>query len=108
MLETNVHMMANLAIVLLAILGFLLALKKFKFGKAQSNQYMKLINIMPVGQKEKMLLVEVNNVVLLLGATPSHIETLYVFDGLKPLGDAPVAENQKGFISFMKAAAKVR
>jgi flagellar biogenesis protein FliO len=36
-----------------------------------------------IGAKEKMLLVEVNKTVLLIGATPSHIETLYVFNELE-------------------------
>ena len=47
-----------------------------------NNKHIKIINAVSLGTKEKIVLMEVNDVVLLIGATPNHIETLHVFNGL--------------------------
>jgi flagellar protein FliO/FliZ len=57
--------------------------KKLKLAKYTQNKHIKVINSVPVGGKEKILLLEVNNTYLLIGATPNSIETLYVFDQLQ-------------------------
>jgi flagellar biogenesis protein FliO len=54
-------------------------MKKFKLANNVGDRQIKIMNAVSIGAKEKILLVEVNKTVLLLGATPSHIETLYVF-----------------------------
>lgn len=77
------HMLINLGIVL-ALMGVLIVImRKFKLAKHLGNKQMKIINSVAIGSKEKVILMEVNNTFLLLGATPNHIETLYVFDSLE-------------------------
>lgn len=76
------HVFLNLFAVI-ALMGVLLFLmRKFKLTKYAENKNIKIINIMPIGTKEKVILMEVNNTILLLGSTPNHIETLYVFNEL--------------------------
>lgn len=53
--------------------------KKLKLAKNNGNKQINIINAVSIGAKEKILLVEVNNTTLLLGATPNHIETLHIF-----------------------------
>ncbi len=74
------HVMLNLLFVVIAMIGFFFLLKKFKISRYAANKHIKIINIVPIGTKEKIILLEVNNVKLLLGATPAHVETLYVFN----------------------------
>ena len=44
---------------------------------------MKILNTISIGTKEKIILMEVNHRTLLLGSTPTHITTLYVFDEIE-------------------------
>ena len=73
------HIILNLMVViaLLAVLFFVA--KKLKVNKYSENKKINILNAVSIGTKEKILLLEVNNAILLIGATPSHIETLYVF-----------------------------
>jgi flagellar protein FliO/FliZ len=93
------HVFLNLfaVIALMGLLFFLM--KKFKLAKYASNKHIKIINIVPIGTKEKVILMEVNNTMLLLGATPNHIETLYVFNELMPTEES--VEEKKDFAALM-------
>jgi flagellar protein FliO/FliZ len=82
------HMLVSLFGVLALLLACVFALRKFKQASNVGNKQIKILNAVSIGAKEKMLLVEVNKTVLLIGATPSHIETLYVFNELEA-GIAP-------------------
>ncbi len=82
MASQYIHMIVNLLAILAVMFGIILVSKKFKLSKYAGNKYIKIINMVPVGAKEKIILVEVNQAYLLLGATPNHIETLHVFNEL--------------------------
>lgn len=84
------HIILNLVVVLGLIIFLLYLLKKFKFAKKGGAQHIKIINMVPVGAKEKIILLEVNKAILLIGATPNHIETLYVFNELEALENKSV------------------
>jgi flagellar protein FliO/FliZ len=91
-----VHVILSLLAVVALMLGLVFLLKKFKLTRYAVNKHIKIINIVPVGAKEKIILMEVNNTVLLVGATPNHIETLHVFNELesKPLLKKPTFVEQ--------------
>jgi flagellar protein FliO/FliZ len=76
------HMLVSLFGVITLLLVCLYVMKKFKVANNVGDRQIKIMNAVSIGTKEKILLVEVNKTVLLLGATPSHIETLYVFNEL--------------------------
>lgn len=82
------------------MLGLVFLLRKFKLAKYASNKHIKIVNIVPIGAKERIILLEVNKTILLVGATPSHIETLYVFNELDP------AISQSEFIADVDANQK--
>lgn len=73
----------SLVVGLAAVLGiiFLLAWlsKRFNISAPGSNSNMRLISAMSVGQKEKIILVEVEGEKLLLGVTPHQINPLKEF-----------------------------
>lgn len=73
------QVMLNL-VGLLAVLFLVLYLtKRFKIGKYSAEHQIKVLNIVSIGAKEKIVLVEINDTKLVLGATPNHIETLYSY-----------------------------
>jgi flagellar biosynthetic protein FliO len=76
------HMVFNLVIVLAFLMVLAYIAKKVKLKKFSSNKHINIINTIPIGTKEKIFLIEVNNTTLLIGSTPNHIETLYVFNKL--------------------------
>lgn len=85
------HMALNLAGVILILCVLMYILKKVKTSKSTNNRDIKIINAVSIGTKERVLLLEINNTTLLVGATPNHISTLYVFnesDSIKPMHDA--------------------
>lgn len=77
------HVIINLFVVLVLMFGLVFVLKKFKISKYSKNRLINIINVVPIGPKERIILMEVNNTFLLLGATPNHIEKLHVFEHLE-------------------------
>lgn len=74
------HVMLSLAAVISLMLVLVYFIKKFKLTRYAANKHVKVINIIPIGSKEKIILVQVKDSKLLLGVTANHIETLYVFN----------------------------
>lgn len=96
------HMIGNLLLVLTLMLGLLYLIKKFKLKKFSANPAINIINMLPIGAKEKLLLIEVQGKTILLGATPNHIEALHIFEDKK----MDVNEN-KNLTSFSDHLANV-
>lgn len=70
--------------VLSLIFGSMFFLRKFKLARFATNKYIKILNMVSVGPKEKIILMEVNNTFILVGATPNHIDTLHTFKEMEP------------------------
>lgn len=77
------HVILNLIIILTLMVSVVFFIKKFKLTKYGANKHVNIINVVPIGAKEKIILLEVNNLTLLIGATPNHIATLHVFNDKK-------------------------
>jgi flagellar protein FliO/FliZ len=95
----------DLMLVLFFIALALFLLKKVQSKAAQNNQYIKIINSLSIGPKEKIILLEVNQTYLLVGATANQIDTLYAFDELKPQtanSDQPIRV-KTAFLEKLKA-----
>lgn len=73
------HTALSLLGVLALIIVLMYVLKKIRSSKTFNHSSIRIINAMSIGTKEKIILVDVNNTLLLIGATPSHIGTLHVF-----------------------------
>ncbi len=104
MANEYMHVIINLLLVLSVMFVLMFILKKVKLGKHAWNKHIKIINTISIGTKEKLMLVEVNKMFLLLGATPNHIETLYVFNELAEAVDElnEVGKGQKSFLEIFK------
>ena len=67
-----------MVIGLILVLGFLL--KKSKIANAMGGGQMRVIASLPVGYKEKLLVVKVGEQQLLIGVTPQQVNFLYRLD----------------------------
>lgn len=74
----------NVTLGLVLIVGIILAIswfaKRFSYGAFAANNHLKVIAAMPLGTRERILLIEAGGQPLLIGITPTQINTLHVFD----------------------------
>jgi len=72
----------NVTLGLMAIIGLIFALswfvKRFTQGAISGNSHIKMLSAMPLGTRERIVLIEVGNEQLLLGVTASTVNTLHV------------------------------
>ena len=81
-------LLGGLILILGLIYGLSWFVKRFSQGGFMQNPNMKIISAMPLGTRERLLLVDVGGKQLLLGVTATQINTLHVFD-------EPVAQVEK-------------
>ncbi len=81
----------QLVLGLLFIVGliFLLGYLMRRIGPlaAQGGQHIRIISSLPLGPRDRLMLVDVAGKQLLLGASPGRISTLHVFD--EPVAELP-------------------
>lgn len=70
---------AMLGIVILLILSLGYFVRKLSTGRTRIGHVIKMSNILPLGARERIALIEVKNVTLLVGITATQISTLHVF-----------------------------
>lgn len=88
-----------LALVVGLIYGVAWLIKRNKGFSPTSGIPMKTLSVLPMGVKEKIILIEVGGKQILLGMTPSNINTLATFD--EPIIDASL-QNDKPFSTRLK------
>jgi flagellar protein FliO/FliZ len=88
-----------LALVVGVIYGAAWLFKRSKVLSPSSGIPMRILSVLPMGVKEKIILVEVGGKQLLLGMTPHQINTLATFD--EPIVDASL-NNDKPFSYRLK------
>lgn len=74
------HILLNLLAVIALLVVIFYVARKMKLNKYSENKKINIINAVSIGSKEKIILLEVNNAILLIGATPTQIATLHVFE----------------------------
>jgi flagellar protein FliO/FliZ len=74
------NLMGGLALIVVLIYGLSWFVKRFTQGGFMQNPSMKIVSAMPLGTRERLMLVDVGGKQLLLGVTATQINTLHVFD----------------------------
>jgi flagellar protein FliO/FliZ len=74
------NLMGGLALIITLIFGLSWFVKRFAQGGFMQNPSMKVVSSMPLGTRERLMLVDVGGKQLLLGVTATQINTLHVFD----------------------------
>lgn len=73
-------LVGGLLLILTLIYGLSWFVKRFSQGGFLQNPTMKIVSAMPLGTRERLMLVDVGGKQLLLGVTATQINTLHVFD----------------------------
>lgn len=73
-------LVGGLALILVLIYGLSWFVKRFSQGGFLHNPTIKIVSAMPLGTRERLMLVDVGGKQLLLGVTATQINTLHVFD----------------------------
>ena len=73
-------LIGGLVLILALIYGLSWFVKRFSQGGFMQNPSMKIVSAMPLGTRERLMLVDVGGKHLLLGVTATQINTLHVFD----------------------------
>ena len=84
--ESTMQMMGGLLLVLAIIGGITWLLKRFALIPTTATGAMKIVAATGVGQRERVVIVEVDNTWLILGVAPGRVNKLHTMD--KPTLDA--------------------
>lgn len=69
-----------LVVIVALILGSAWLARRFKIAGIGHEQHIKAVSVLPVGRKEKIMLIESCGQKLLVGVASNNINTLHVFD----------------------------
>jgi len=76
--------LVSVTFALLGIIGLIFAIswfvKRFSQGGFAASSHIKIISAMPLGTRERIVLIDAGGQQLLLGITPTNINTLHVFE----------------------------
>lgn len=90
--ESTLQMMGGLLLVLAIIGGITWLLKRFSLISTAAAGVVKVVAATGVGQRERVVVVEIDNTWLVLGVAPGCVNKLYTMN--KPSADAANATTQ--------------
>ena len=103
-----IQVIVSLLLVLAAVLVVGWVLKRLHLPQQGAGNLLKVISGVSVGQRERVVLVEVNDTWLVLGVAPGQVRTLHTL----PKGDLPAAAApdgaKKSFHSFLQQMREKR
>lgn len=118
MTDTGTAAMAQTLLWLMVVVGLILALawaaRRFSVINALGGQGMKVLSALPVGNRERVVLVQVGDKQVLLGVAPGQVSLLHVFDepvvpapvvpgsGVPGAGGSKASRQQQGFQSVLR------
>ncbi|MBK5942808.1 flagellar biosynthetic protein FliO [Halorhodospira halophila] len=78
--EAIVRVIVALLVVLAVIVGLSWLLRRFGGGAVGGTGAMRVLGSLPVGQRERVVLVQVGETQLLLGVAPGRVQTLHILE----------------------------
>lgn len=87
------NLLGGLVLILILIFGLSWFVKRFSQGGFMQNPVFKVVASMPLGTRERLMLVSVGDKQILLGVTATQISNLHVFDEPVVLGDKEPASD---------------
>lgn len=90
--ESTLQMMGGLILVLALIAGITWLLKRFALIPTTATGTLKVVAATGVGQRERVVVVEIDNTWLVLGVAPGHVYKLHTMDKPAP-GTTDKAQN---------------
>jgi len=89
------QVVVGLCLILVLIGAISWLAKRFSQGGFQQNTYLKIVSAMPLGTRERLLIVDAGGTHILLGVTATNIQTLHIFD--EPVVPAQSPEQESEF-----------
>lgn len=98
-------------VALLAVLAVIVVLfglvKKLNFVPGSANGVIKVVGALPLGAKERLLLVQVGDEQILISASPGSVNRIHrMARPVTPPETAPRRTGRKGFADILQAAAE--
>lgn len=91
--------LVNVTLALMGIIGLIFAIswfvKRFSQGAFSANAHIKVVSAMPLGTRERIVLIDAGGQQILLGITATNINTLHVFE--TPIVVDAQVDNQSDF-----------
>lgn len=84
------NMVLSLFGIVVAIFILSFVLRRYVLPKTALNSAIKILSTMPLGGKDKLILIKADTVFLLLGVTQNSINTLHSFDSFDSLTKSPL------------------
>ena len=96
------RLFVGLVSILLIIYGLTFLLKRFKFSQLFPASGMKVVANLPLGTREKAVLIEVEGRKMLLGVAPGRVSHLQTFESIVTEHEVkePLEEPQKNHVNF--------
>lgn len=108
MLSEYFYSAFNLLVVLALAFSLLFFVKKSKLNKFNKNKLINIIQVVPIGAKEKIILVEVYGSFILLGATATNIQMLHVFNQSESEEMNPIAADSVEKFSLSETVRQMK
>jgi len=97
------QVLGSLILVLLVFVGLVMLMKRFSGLRGVSGGRLRIIEALPLGTRDRLLLVQLGDKQLLLGQSPGRIQALHVLEHALPVDDASGADSP--FASSLRNAA---
>lgn len=98
----------SLLLVLAAILLVAWLLRRLNLTQQGSGNFLKVLGSVPIGQRERVVLVEAGDTWLVVGVGPGQIRTLHTLAKGDPLPDAAVLQSDNKFATLLNSMLKPR
>jgi flagellar protein FliO/FliZ len=95
------QVVGSFVVVILLLIGVLVLLRRFNGVSSQMNGNMRVISTVGVGQRERVILLQVGEEQILVGVGPGNVRKLHAFD--EPVVD-PVTSSTPNFSDVWKVA----
>ncbi|WP_407900037.1 flagellar biosynthetic protein FliO [Ferrigenium sp. UT5] len=103
-----VQVIVSLLLVLAAVMAVAWVLKRINLPRPGAGNVLRVISGVAVGQRERVVLLEVNDTWLVVGVAPGQVRTLHTLPkGMLPADGTPAAE-AKSFRSFLQQMREKR
>lgn len=89
------QVIGGLALILVLIAALSWVAKKFSQGGFQQNAHLKIVAALPLGTRERLMVIDAGGTHILLGVTATNIQTLHVFE--EPITPAASVHQESEF-----------